>query len=57
MGLLKNLIIIALIVGLVLVALKLVVPIVAWVFQLAITVIFLVAIGIAIIFLYRKLRV
>ena len=56
MAMLRNLIIIALILGLALIALKLVMPIVAWVFQLAITLIFLVAIGIAILFLYRKLR-
>ena len=56
MGLLRNLIILVLILGLILLALKLVVPILTWVFQLAITFIMLGAIGIGIFYLYRKLR-
>ncbi len=56
MGLLRNLVILALILGLILFALKIVLPIIGWVFQLAITLILLGVIGLAIIYLYRKLR-
>ena len=56
MGLLKNLIIIAVILGLALLALKIVMPLIAWVFQLAVTLILLAVIGVAILYLYRKLR-
>ena len=56
MTLVRNLIILALILGLVLVALKLIVPMIAWVFQLVVTLTCLVAIGIAVIYLYQKLR-
>jgi hypothetical protein len=56
MGLLRNLVILALILGLILFALKIVLPIIGWVFQLAITLILLGVIGFAIIYLYRKLR-
>ena len=56
MTLVRNLIILALILGLVLVALKLIMPMIAWAFQLGITLTCLVVIGIAVIYLYRKLR-
>ena len=57
MTLVRNLIILALILGLVLVALKLIfLPMIAWAFQLVITLTCLVVIGVAVIYLYRKLR-
>ena len=56
MGLLRNLVILALILGLILFALKIILPAIVWVFQLAITLILLGAIGLAIMYLYRKLR-
>jgi len=56
MTLVRNLIILALILGLVLVALKLIMPMIAWAFQLVITLTCLVVIGIAVIYLYQKLR-
>jgi hypothetical protein len=56
MGLLRNLIIVALILGLALLALKVVTPLLAWAFQLAVTLILLGVIGLAIIYLYGKLR-
>jgi hypothetical protein len=56
MDLLRNLVIFALILGLSLLALKIIVPIVAWAFQLVVTLVLLGAIGIAIIYLYQKLR-
>lgn len=56
MDLLRNLVIFALILGLSLIALKLIVPIVAWAFQLVVTLVLLGVIGIAIIYLYQKLR-
>ena len=56
MRLLKNLGLLALILGLVFIALKLIIPIVSWAFQLVITLTLLGVIGIAIIYLYRKLR-
>ena len=56
MNLLRNLVILALILGLVLIAVKIIMPILAWAFQLAVTLILLGVIGIAIIYLYQKLR-
>ncbi len=56
MGLLKNIVILALIFLLILIALKLVLPVIAWAFELAFTLILLGAIGFAIVYLYRKLR-
>ncbi|MCZ6680001.1 MAG: hypothetical protein O7E52_22440 [Candidatus Poribacteria bacterium] len=56
MRLLRSLVILALILGLVLLALKIVVPVFAWAFQLAMTLLLLGAIGFAVIYLYRKLR-
>ena len=56
MELFRNLIILALIVGLALIALKIVMPILAWVFQLVVTIVLLGAIGVAIVYLYQKLR-
>ncbi len=56
MELLRNLVIFAFILGLSLLALKIIVPIVAWAFQLVVTLVLLGAIGIAIIYLYQKLR-
>lgn len=56
MGLLRNLVIIALILLLALIALQIVLPIIAWVFKLALGFILLAAISLTIIYLYRKLR-
>ena len=56
MRLLRSLVILALILGLVLLALKIVVPVIAWAFQLSMTLLLLGAIGFAVIYLYRKLR-
>lgn len=56
MGLLRNLVIIALILLLVLIALQIVLPIITWVFKLALGFILLAAISLTIIYLYRKLR-
>ena len=56
MGLLKNLAILILIFLLFLIALQIVLPIVAWVFELAFTLILLGAIAFAILCLCRKLR-
>ena len=56
MGLLKNIAILVLIVLLSLIALSIVLPIIAWAFELAFTLIVLGAIGFAIVYLYRRLR-
>ena len=56
MTLVRNLSILALILGLALVALKLILPMIAWAFQLVIMLTCLVVIGVAVIYLYRKLR-
>ena len=56
MGLIRNLAILVLIFLLILVALKIVLPVIAWAFELAFTLIVLGAIGFAIVYLYRKLR-
>jgi len=56
MGLLRNIVIIAMILGLVLLTLKIVMPLIAWAFQLAVMLILLAGIGLAIIYLYGKLR-
>lgn len=56
MGLLKNIAILVLIFLLFLTALQIVLPVVAWVFELAFTLILLGAIGFAIVYLCRKLR-
>lgn len=56
MGIVRNLVILVLIFLLILIALKLVLPVIAWAFELAFTLIVLGAIGFAIVYLYRKLR-
>ena len=56
MGLLRNLVILVLIFILIFIALGMVLPIIAWAFELAFTLILLGAIGFAIIYLCRKLR-
>ena len=56
MTLFRNLIILALILGLVFIALKLITPMIAWAFQLVVTLLLLIAVGIAVIYLYQKLR-
>lgn len=56
MPLFRKLIILALIVGLALIAVKLVLPFAIWVFEVALTVLVLIAIGIAIVYLHQKLR-
>ncbi len=56
MGLLRNFFILGLIFILILIGLKLVLPVIAWVFELAFTLILLGVIGCAIVYLYRKLR-
>lgn len=56
MGLLRNFVILVLIFVLILVALSMILPIIAWAFELAFTLILLGAIGFAIVYLYRKLR-
>ena len=56
MRLLRNLAILVLIFLLILIALKFVLPVITWVFELAFTLILLGAIGFAIVYLYRKLR-
>ena len=56
MGIVRNLVILVLIFLLILIALKLVLPIITWAFELAFTLIVLGAIGFAIVYLYRKLR-
>ena len=56
MNLLRNLAIFALILGLALIAMKIIMPILAWAFQLAVTLILLGVISIAIIYLFQKLR-
>ena len=56
MGLIKNLAILVLIFVLILIGLKIVLPVIAWAFELAFTLIVLGAIGFAIVYLYRKLR-
>ena len=56
MGLLKNIVILVLIFLLIVIALKLILPVIAWAFELAFTLILLGAIGFAIVYLYRKLR-
>ena len=57
MGLLRNLVILALILLLILIALSMVLPIIAWAFKLVFTLILLGVIGFAIVYLYRKLRI
>ncbi len=56
MGLLKNLAILVLIFLLILIAFRLVLPVIAWAFELAFTLIVLGAIGFAIVYLCCKLR-
>lgn len=56
MGLLKNIVILVLIFLLIVIALKLILPVIAWAFELAFTLILLGAIGFTIVYLYRKLR-
>ena len=56
MGLLKNIAILVLIFLLILIALSLILPVIAWAFELAFTLILLGAIGFAIVYLCRKLR-
>ena len=56
MGLLRNFFILGLIFILILIGLKLVLPVIAWAFELAFTLILLGVIGCAIVYLYRKLR-
>lgn len=56
MVLLKSFVVLVLIFLLILVALKVVLPVITWAFELAFTVILLGAIGFAIVYLYRKLR-
>ena len=56
MGLLRNLVILVLIFLLILITLNIVLPIIAWAFKLAFTLILLCLIGFAIMYLYRKLR-
>ncbi len=56
MGLLRNLVILVLIFILIFIALGMVLPIIAWAFELAFTLILLGAIGFAIMYLCRKLR-
>ena len=56
MGLLRNVVILVLICVLTLLVLSMILPIIAWVFELAFTLILLGAIGFAIVYLYRKLR-
>ena len=57
MGLLRNLVILGLIFVLILLVLHTVLPIVAWAFELAFTLIALIFIGFAIVFLWRRLRI
>ena len=57
MGLLRNLVILALIFLLILIALSMVLPIIAWAFKLAFTLVALGLVGFAIVYLYRKLRI
>ena len=56
MGLLRNVVILVLICVLTLLVLSMILPIIAWAFELAFTLILLGAIGFAIVYLYRKLR-
>ena len=56
MPLLRKLIILALIVVLALIAVMLILPIAVWVFQFVATVLALLAIGLALVYLFRKLR-
>ncbi len=56
MGLLRNLVILVLIFTLIFIALGMVLPIIAWAFELAFPLILLGAIGFAIMYLCRKLR-
>ncbi len=56
MGLLRNLVILVLIVALILIALNIVLPVIAWAFKLAFMLIVLGLIGFAIVYLYGKLR-
>ena len=56
MGLLRNFIILVLIFVLILLALSMILPIIAWAFELAFTLILVGAIGFAIVYLCRKLR-
>ena len=56
MGLLRNVAILVLIVLLILVGLRMVLPVIAWAFELAFTVVLLCLIGFAIIYLCRKLQ-
>ena len=56
MRLLRNLVFLALILGLIFIALGIITPIVSWAFKLVINLFLLGLIGVAIIYLYRKLR-
>ena len=56
MGLLRNLVILALVFLLILVALSMVLPIIAWAFKLTFTLVALGLVGFAIVCLCRKLR-
>ena len=56
MGLIKNLAILVLIFLLIVIGLRIVLPVIAWAFELLFTLIVLGAIGFAIVYLYRKLR-
>lgn len=56
MRLLKNLVILALIFALILIALNIVLPVIAWAFKLAFMLVVLGLIGFAIVYLYGKLR-
>ena len=56
MGLLRNFVILVLIFVLILLALSMILPIIAWAFELAFTLILVGAIGFAIVYLCRKLR-
>lgn len=57
MGLFRNLFILGLIFVLVLLGLRMVLPIIAWAFELVFTLIALAFIGVAIVFLLRRLRI
>jgi hypothetical protein len=60
MKLLRNLVLLALILVLVYFAFQIIIhivfPIVSWIFEIVVTVVLLIAIGVAVIYLYRKLR-
>lgn len=56
MKLLRNLVIVALILILVYIALEIIIPAVFWVLKVIVTLVLLIAIGVAVFYLYRKLR-